>query len=159
MPTEPRSIGKRLKHWRISQDLKQQELADTLKVSQSYLGRLERDERALSGKFITAIINYFGLDVLSYIMGISDFEATQMHKQHLHKLPKDMEPLFEENPGLQEFFDDKDLLAQLKVTIGELEILAGIKMEADFPMTKAFYMDALLHHRRHLTQLVESARK
>lgn len=155
---EPTSIGGRFKRWRMSQGYNQKVLAEKLKVSSSYLGKVEKGEKELSGKLIRGIITIFGIDILSYIMGIGEQKTTKSTKALCYILPKNLDLVLEEYPGLRELYNDKDLLARLRITMDEFEMLAGVKMEADFPLSKEFYLDALLHHRLHLANLVKTNR-
>lgn len=69
-----RQIARKIAHYRIRRGLSQEELADKIGISKSYLSKIEapNSTKAFSLDVLFAIADGLGLDVVEFFMPIED---------------------------------------------------------------------------------------
>lgn len=88
-----RALGARFKELRVKNSITQSQLAEYLKVDQSYISKFESGQRQLSVLSLEKLANLFGLPVESLLEGEFHLEQIPFAMRARHLEPEDLEAI------------------------------------------------------------------
>lgn len=133
-----RSLGAKIRQIRRERGLSQSELAKRAEINRSYLSMVE------NGKSSPTI------DVaerLAHGLGVSTGDL--LWDESTKHFTYDSEDSIEIFDGLQELLNSESDVLLINPSIEELELLKSIRFSGKFNPPKQFFIDTLLHYRRH----------
>jgi len=76
-----KTVGERIRQYRVQADLTQEQLAEKADLHTTYIGQVERGEKNISVKCLKQILNALGIPLSDFFTGIGSGNSSSGSKQ------------------------------------------------------------------------------